>query len=135
MIFQQMYNDLIENSENMSHSERLHKLFDINWEYRMIEYPEYATYVGYPGQNHRWTDNSLEAIERRKRELRDPLRVLETIDRSELSEVAQLNCDLFKRNIEIRIEGTRFKSEYLQISQLDGGHGDSRIGLEPSRGY
>jgi uncharacterized protein (DUF885 family) len=122
MNFQQMYNDLIENRENISHSERLHKLFEINWEYRMIEYPEYATYVGYPGQNHRWIDNSLESIERRKRELRDPLRVLETIDRSELSEVDQLNYDLFKRNIEIGIEGTRFKSEYLQISQLGGVH-------------
>ncbi len=122
MNFQQMYNDLIENRENMSHSERLHKLFEINWEYSMIENPEYATYVGYPGQNHRWTDNSPEAIERRKRELRDPLRVLETIDRSELSEADQLNYDLFKRNIEIKIEGTRFKSEYLQISQLGGVH-------------
>ncbi len=122
MNFKQRYNDLIENRENMSHSERLHKLFDINWEYRMIEYPEYATYVGYPGQNHRWTDNSLEAIEKRKQELQDPLRVLETINRSELSEADQLNYDLFKRNCEIRIEGTRFKSEYLQISQLGGVH-------------
>lgn len=122
MNFQQKYNDLIENRENMSHSERLHKLFDINWEYRMIENPEYATYVGYPGQNHRWTDNSLEAIEKRKRELHDPLRVLETIDRSDLSEADQLNYDLFRRNIEIGIEGTRFKSEYLQISQLGGVH-------------
>lgn len=122
MNFQQRYNDLFENKENMSHSKRLHKLFDINWEYRMIENPGYATYVGYPGQNHRWTDNSLEAIERRKQELHDPLRVLETIDRSELSEADQLNYDLFKRNIEIKIEGTRFKSEYLQISQLGGVH-------------
>ena len=122
MNLQQMYNDLIENRENMSHSERLHKLFDINWEYRMTEYPEYATYVGYPGQNHRWTDNSLEAIERRNGELQDPLRVLGTIDRSELNEADQLNYDLFKRNIEIGIEGTRFKSEYLQISQLGGVH-------------
>jgi len=32
----------------------------------MHEAPEYATQVGYPGQNDRWTDDSLEGIARRK---------------------------------------------------------------------
>ena len=35
----------------------------------MREYPEAATWFGYPGQDHRWTDVSLEAIDRRNREI------------------------------------------------------------------
>ena len=61
----------------------------------MTEYPEWATDVGFPGQNQRWTDNSLEAIERRKRELQTPLKVVKTIDRTKLSPGDELNYDLF----------------------------------------
>src|SRR6266487_559337 len=50
-------------------AERLHALFKLDWEHTMRENPEFATEVGYPGQNDRWTDSSLDAIERRKREL------------------------------------------------------------------
>src|SRR5262245_15744026 len=48
---------------------RLWKLFDISWQYVMTEFPEWATSVGYPGQNGRWTDMSRQAIARRKREV------------------------------------------------------------------
>jgi uncharacterized protein (DUF885 family) len=86
----------------------------------MTEYPEWATYVGYPGQNRRWTDNSLTAVERRKRELQTPLEVLRTIDRTKLVAGEQLNYDLFRREIEQNIEGTRFKGEYIPVNQLGG---------------
>src|ERR1041385_6894449 len=76
---------LIENKSGQSDAERLRELFKIRWEYNMTESPEWATYVGYPGQNQRWTDSSLPAIERRKRELQTPLKVLQTIDRKKLS--------------------------------------------------
>src|SRR5262245_16777922 len=78
--------------------ERLQELFKLDWEYRMRENPEFATEVGYPGQNDRWTDSSLEAIERRKRELEGPLRVIKSIDRAKLSATDQLNYDLFRKN-------------------------------------
>ena len=35
---------------------RLHDLFKVDWDYTMAEYPEYATYVGVPGGETRWTD-------------------------------------------------------------------------------
>jgi hypothetical protein len=41
-----------------SASERLKELFRLQWHYSMLENPEWATYTGYPGQNHRWTDLS-----------------------------------------------------------------------------
>jgi uncharacterized protein (DUF885 family) len=118
--FAQRYGALMANKSHQSDAERLRELFKIRWDYLMTEYPEWATYVGYPGQNRRWTDNSLTAVERRKRELQTPLEVLRTIDRTKLSAGEQLNYDLFKREIEQNIEGTRFKGEYIPVNQLGG---------------
>jgi uncharacterized protein (DUF885 family) len=101
-------------------TERLHDLFKLDWEHTMIESPEFATEVGYPGQNDRWTDQSLEAIERRKRELDGPMKVLQSIERSKLSAADQLNYDLFKKNQEDAIEGAHFKQELLPINQMGG---------------
>lgn len=103
-------------------SERLEELFRVTWEYQMREYPEAATYSGYPGQNHRWTDLSLAAIERRKRELHAPLKTLATIRRENLKAAKQLNYDLFRRHCEIAVTDSLFPEEYFQITQLDGIH-------------
>ncbi len=101
-------------------AERLHDLFKLDWEHAMIEDPEFATAVGYPGQNDRWADESLEAIDRRKRELAAPMKVIESIDRSKLNAADQLNYDLFRKNHEEALEGSRFKQEYLPINQMGG---------------
>src|SRR5882724_3213147 len=45
-----------------SESVRLQKLFDLFWEFTMHASPEFATAVGYPGLNDRWSDASFEAI-------------------------------------------------------------------------
>lgn len=99
---------------------RLRQLFDLQWRYAMVESPEAATYNGYPGQSRRWTDYSREAVDRRKRELRRPLQVLETIDRSALGADDQLYLDLFRRSLEIDQAGVDFPSELLLLNQLDG---------------
>jgi uncharacterized protein (DUF885 family) len=101
-------------------TERLHDLFKLDWEHAMVENPEFATAVGYPGQNDRWTDNSLEAIERRRRESPVLMKAILTIDRSKLSAADQLNYDLFRKNQEDSIEGARFKQELLPINQMGG---------------
>src|SRR5881409_2129740 len=118
--FHDRYADLVANPRRLSDSTRLGELFRVNWEYLMTEYPEFATYVGYPGQNARWTDNSLEAIERRKRELQEPFSVVKAIRRDRLSPAHRLNYDLFRRGLDEQIEGTRFKDEYFAITQLGG---------------
>src|SRR5712692_943082 len=105
---------------NPPDSVRLHQLFAQRWEYSMREYPEFATSVGYPGQNARWTDYSLEAIARRTRELNDPLNVLRTIDRAKLGPTDQLNYDLFRRNLTAALEESRFPGELMALTQRDG---------------
>src|SRR5688572_32456560 len=92
--------ELIALAGRAGDGERLHRLFAADWDYTMREYPEAATWFGYPGQGHRWTDVSLQAIDRRNRELENPVRVLATIDRARLSPGDQVNFDLFRRGAE-----------------------------------
>jgi len=114
------YAALLANPRQLADSTRLHELFRVNWEYQMTEYPEFATDVGYPGQNARWTDNSLAAIARRKRELQEPLAVVNSIRRERLAAADRLNYDLFKRGVEEQIAASRFPNEYLVVTQLGG---------------
>jgi len=109
-----------ESKGQQSEAERLHALFRAHWTYTLDEYPELATYTGDPGRNHRWTDQSLEAYERRNREMEVPARVLATIDRAALSPADQVHYDLFRRNVEESLEGRRFKGEYMPITQMGG---------------
>ena len=101
-------------------SVRLHQILAQNWAYTMHEFPEYATAVGYPGQNARWTDYSLEAIARRKRELNDPLTALRAIDRAKLSANDQLSYDLFRHDAIDALDESRFPGELMPVNQLGG---------------
>ncbi len=113
---------------------RLRRLLDLRWRQVMTDSPETATYVGFPGQNDRWTDLSLPAIQRRKEQLREPLRVLTSIDRARLGPAERLDYDLFRRALEQALEGTRFPEEYLPVTQLSGAQQDLAqiIGLSPA---
>jgi len=114
------YQAIVAEKGRVADSVRLHELFKVDWDYSNIEYPEFATYTGYKGQNGRWTDQSLEAIARRKKELENPMAVISSIDRASLSTADQLNYDLFRRGAEDAIAGVRFPGEYLAISQQGG---------------
>jgi len=104
----------------MSDSARLHALFALDWEYTMVDAPELATVVGAPGQDDRWTDYSLAAIRRRHDELPDRLLVLRAIDRNRLSDADRLSFDVFERNAQENVDGARFPSELLAVTQRDG---------------
>lgn len=114
-------------------STRLHQLFDLDWEYNNVVYPEYATYTGYPGQNDRWTDLSVPAINARRAMVTTELNVVRAINRSRLTPADQLSYDIFKRGLEEAIEGQRFPGDLLQIDQRNGPqYAASTIGSAPS---
>jgi uncharacterized protein (DUF885 family) len=103
-----------------SESERLRKLFDLFWDFQMHASPEYATYVGYPGLDDRWSDSSQASLDFGRHMDRVIQAALASIDRSKLTATEQVNYDLAVHHSEESIEGERFHGEYLQISQLGG---------------
>jgi len=100
--------------------QKLHRLFDLAWQYDNAEHPELATSRGVAGYNNRWTDESLEAIERRKHETVSLGQALSAIDRRKLDAQDQLNYDLFRRNVDDDLAAQRFPRELLAITQLAG---------------
>jgi uncharacterized protein (DUF885 family) len=101
---------------------RLNQLFEIFWQYNMETSPEFATQIGYPGRNDRWSDISAAAIDEQKAMLPRFAAALATIDRAKLGPADQLNYDLGRRRLQSAIEGNRFPGELMPISQLGGVH-------------
>lgn len=110
------------NAADRSESERLADFLALYFDYAMLEFPEFATYIGYPGDHDRWTDNSLAADERRDREQERGLEVLRSIDREKLVGEDRLNYDLLIERLEDGVAGARFSGELLVLSQLGGVH-------------
>jgi len=113
---------LVDNSAGLNQSERLAKYIDLFFEYSMLEYPEFATYIGQPGDHGRWADNSLAAEARHEAEQHRALEVLKTIDRAELKGEDRLNYDLLVHDAEEGIAGEKFLGEYLALNQMGGVH-------------
>ena len=111
--------EIVASQGRVPERERLRALFDATWRYQMEEYPELATFTGHPGQDHRWTDLSLLAVERRRRELESPARGLATIDRSQLGPADQLDHDVFQRETQEALDGRRFRGELHALTQMN----------------
>ena len=88
----------------------------------MEECPERATSVGYSGHDHRWTDLSLEAIDRRAREAGELVGAIDAIDRPALTEDDQLSYDLFRRDNQQLVETSHFPGELMPFSRMEGVH-------------
>ncbi|HYJ05639.1 MAG TPA: DUF885 domain-containing protein [Chthoniobacterales bacterium] len=112
--------ELMANKEARNDAERLRRLLEISWEYTVKESPEFATAIGYPGQNDRWTDMSLEAIARRKETDKLDLELIKSIDRAKLPEKDVITYDLYRRNAEFSVEGHQFPFHLLQVNQMGG---------------
>lgn len=107
-----------------SQDDALYTFFDAEWAYRMEQYPESATRTGYPGQNHRWTDNSPDAIASRKTHTRQSLATLESIEPASLSIRARLDHGLYLRRTRLAVEGQQFPDELMPMTQLGGAQQD-----------
>ncbi|HKG22511.1 MAG TPA: DUF885 domain-containing protein, partial [Blastocatellia bacterium] len=101
-------------------STKLHTLFEEDWEWRLREFPEMATYNGDPRYNDRLTDRSPEAIERRKAHDREMLERISKIDRSKLSGQDLVSYDLYLEDKKQDIEGHRFPFELMPVNQMQG---------------
>jgi len=118
--FEQKAKAFLENKGKLTESDRLHRLFDFSWEYTMRDAPEFATQVGYPGQNDRWTDVSFAAIARRDATEKLGLELIKLIDRAKLTADDVISYDLYRRNAEFSVEGQQFPLELLPLNQMGG---------------
>jgi len=119
-VFIKHCDELIGQKGKVPAAKQLHALFKADWEYSMTEFPESATWRGHPGQNHRWTDYSLESVDQRKTDNLKALAVMGSIDRAKLSAADQLNFDLFLRGLSVTKGGNEFPQHLLLINQMDG---------------
>jgi uncharacterized protein (DUF885 family) len=105
-----------------SETKKLHTLFNAEWEWRLREFPEFATAVGDPRYNGKLTDHSAPAIEQRKAHARDVLRQIREIDRTLLTGQYIVSYDLYRRTTEETVAFERFPSERMPISPMSGVH-------------
>jgi uncharacterized protein (DUF885 family) len=98
-----------------------------DWKRWMQEYPEFATEVGFPGQNRRWTDESPAGREARVQHLHESLNALKQFHREQLPANEQLNYDLYLRRLQIADEGLQYGGTalgggniWVPITQMDG---------------
>jgi uncharacterized protein (DUF885 family) len=84
---------------------------DEDWKRWMNDYPVMATFIGYPGQNRRWSDDSPEGIEGRIKHLHESLATLKTISREALPVSQQLNYDLYRGLLETAEEGLQYGND------------------------
>jgi uncharacterized protein (DUF885 family) len=95
-------------------------LFDEDWQWSLREFPEAATLIGDNHYNDRLTDYSPDAIAGRKSHEREMLARIKKIDRSKLTSQDVISYDLFLRDKELNVEGSRFPFEYMPIDQMNG---------------
>ena len=95
-------------------------LLDEAWEWHLAENPMVASRAGDRRYNKEWSDGSLAAIERRHLERRDFLRRVYAIDRAALPEADKLNYELFRRDLQRRVDEHQFKGYLMPFSQRGG---------------
>lgn len=101
-------------------TKNLSALFDAEWQWSLENSPTFASYLGDKRYNDRWTDASIEAINRRNQHRADVLARLKQIDRAQLSDKDKLNFDLFQKDIESELERFETRLYLLPINQRGG---------------
>ena len=107
-------------AQSQSPTERLHKLFETEWQVQLKEFPTMASYLGDQRYNDRWPDMSLLAISKSNEHERALLVQLLEIDSSKLSPADQLNLDLFRRQLEVDLEEFPFQWHLVPLNQREG---------------
>ena len=105
-------------------AKRLHELLAADWEWRLKDSPEMATWMGDNRYDDRWVDRTQKARTTRDAHPAQMLRALKELDRSKLSAEDQLNYDLFKRESEMSLERQKFPGDLVPLNQMGGAHQD-----------
>lgn len=100
--------------------ERLHALFDAQWQRELKENPVTASLLGDRRYNAEWGPLTLAAIEASHQADRADLAAAKKIDRAALSAADQLNLDLFIDQLQQRIRAHQFAQYLIPLNQRGG---------------
>ena len=120
---------------------------DADWKEWLEQAPEVATWTGASGPHDRWTDDSADGIEARRRHLARSRERLQAIDPSEMTPAERVNHELYRDLLETAEAGLRFGDDPLPfrfgmprnllmpLNQMDGIHltAPDTLDLQPRR--
>ncbi len=93
----------------------LQQLCQEYWDFLMRELPEDATAVGIETENHRWTDFSFAALEKRAQQTDELLSKVQSFDAAPLSEADRITYALLENELLERQKYYSFKSDYVAV--------------------
>jgi len=112
--------ELSKSEAGLSDSERFQEMVGIAYEYTMLSFPEFATFLGDPRGQDRWSDQSVEMTKQREQDAKTFLAALDNIDRDALSPTEQVNFDLLYDRQKRDIEGQQFPNDMMPLNQMQG---------------
>lgn len=105
------------------YDQKLEKLFDTYWDWRMKDNPMDATWVGYPGLNHLWPNLTIESINQSTAQAKQLLHELLMIDVNALSKPEnKISYEVLTRILNEKIELANFEAHLIPIEQMHGIH-------------
>jgi uncharacterized protein (DUF885 family) len=105
-----------------SRRKALNDLLHEQWEYTMLHNPIYASSLGDKRYNDQLDDFSQQAIDKDLEQSRQFLTRFEAIDTTGFPDQEVLNKQLMVRDLKMGLEGARFKSWEMPVSQQSGVH-------------
>jgi uncharacterized protein (DUF885 family) len=101
---------------------KLTALLAEQWEYTMKHSPEFASIIGDPRYNDRWTDASLAAIAADLATTKDFAARFEAIDTTGFPVQEALNRELMVRRLHEQLDDAAFEEWLMPVNQLGGVH-------------
>jgi len=112
--------ELAGSKTGLSDSQRFNEIIDMTYEYTMLSYPEFATFLGDPRGQDRWSDDSEAVAKQREQDDKTLLAALVNINREALSDSERVNYDLLYDSQKRDIEGHQFPGEFMPLNQMGG---------------
>lgn len=105
---------------NKTHSTAFKKILDDEWQWKLKDDPEFASWLGDHRYADRWQDVSLAAIRNRQEHKKVVLSQLDRIDPGKLSPTDRTSYELFRGEYQNAVDGHRFGWYHVPLNQRGG---------------
>ncbi len=105
---------------SISADQQLEELVESQWQRSLKETPDMASFLGDKRYNDKWQDLSIDAITDRNKKNQLVLANLANIDYQSLSKANKVNYELFKWQIQTKVDAFAFSPYVMPMDQLEG---------------